>query len=101
VKNLTTETRRHGEESGDRVIAAHDPKNHCFDAPIARSPDHQITRSSRLFNTWNIFLAALREIFDESAYERFLSRTHSTRSVQSYREFLGEREAVATRPRCC
>jgi len=44
----------------------------------------------------------LREIFDESAYERFLLRTHSSPSVTSYREFMREREeAMARRPRCC
>src|SRR5262245_29569934 len=50
----------------------------------------------------DIALATLREIFDESAYERFLSRTQTVRSVASYREFLREREATIVRkPRCC
>jgi hypothetical protein len=49
-----------------------------------------------------IILATLREIFDESAYDRFLSRIHAPRSVASYREFLREREStMAKRPRCC
>jgi len=47
-------------------------------------------------------LATLREIFDENAYERFLARTNSTISVESYRCFMQEREAgMAKRPRCC
>ena len=47
-------------------------------------------------------VAVLREIFDESAYERFLRRTHAVRSVASYREFLRERKASMVRkPRCC
>jgi hypothetical protein len=46
--------------------------------------------------------AVLCEIFDESAYERFLVRTHAVRSVGSYREFLQEREMDVTKiPRCC
>jgi hypothetical protein len=46
--------------------------------------------------------ATLREIFDENAYDRFLARTCAARSVESYREFLHEREAViARKPRCC
>jgi hypothetical protein len=46
--------------------------------------------------------AALREIFDESAYDRFLSRTDAARSAESYREFLRERESIlARKPRCC
>ncbi len=49
-----------------------------------------------------VFIATLREIFDENAYQRFLQRTGQTACVQSYREFQREREAgLATRPRCC
>lgn len=49
-----------------------------------------------------VLLATLREIFDENAYQRFLLRSGSTASVQSYRAFQREREAmVATRPKCC
>jgi hypothetical protein len=47
-------------------------------------------------------LAALREIFDESAYDRFLLRTHASRSIASYREFTRERDAATLKkPRCC
>jgi hypothetical protein len=78
MKNLTTETRRHGEESGDQ------------------------NGNLPLRSFFGVVLAVLREIFDESAYERFLSRTGSLRSSASYREFLREREIVmATKPRCC
>jgi hypothetical protein len=46
--------------------------------------------------------ATLREIFDESAYDRFLQRTQAARSVESYSAFLREREAGTLRkPRCC
>ncbi len=46
--------------------------------------------------------ATLREIFDESAYDRFLRRTHASRSVASYREFTRERDAaMLKKPRCC
>ena len=49
-----------------------------------------------------IVLATLREIFDENAYQRFLVRTGSAASVESYQAFMQEREsAVARRPRCC
>ena len=48
------------------------------------------------------FLAMVREIFDENAYERFLQRTHAARSVESYGAFLREREmGMARKPRCC
>jgi hypothetical protein len=47
-------------------------------------------------------LAVLREIFDESAYARFLSRRGVASSVASYAEFLHETEHTrARRPRCC
>jgi len=49
-----------------------------------------------------IFLAALREIFDESAYERFLRRTCRNSSAEAYSAFLQESQsAKARRPRCC
>ena len=45
---------------------------------------------------------ALREIFDESAYERFLTRTGAATSANSYAEFLRETEqSRARKPRCC
>lgn len=47
------------------------------------------------------FLAALREIFDESAYRRFLQRTGEAPSRASYREFLNQRHGARPQPRCC
>jgi len=50
----------------------------------------------------SLFVAALREVFDESAYSRYLQRNSLTPSRRSYAEFLGENEqAKARRPRCC
>ena len=44
----------------------------------------------------------LREIFDESAYARFLARHQLPRSRESYAAFRREHEsAKAVRPRCC
>ena len=46
--------------------------------------------------------AALCEIFDESAYSRFLVRRGMASSVAAYAEFLRETEKErARRPRCC
>ena len=46
--------------------------------------------------------AALREIFDESAYARFLTRTGQPSSRAAYAGFLRERAASQERrPRCC
>jgi hypothetical protein len=46
--------------------------------------------------------AALREIFDESPYARFLARRDMASSAEAYAEFLRETEhARARKPRCC
>ena len=53
-------------------------------------------RAIRTFN------ATLREIFDESAYDRFLQRTGTSHCKDSYRAFMRDREsAMAQKPRCC
>jgi len=47
-------------------------------------------------------LAALREIFDESAYARYLEKNQLRSSPEAYAGFLKEYELVkARRPRCC
>jgi hypothetical protein len=49
-----------------------------------------------------ILTAALREIFDESAYQRFLVRRGLQSSPATYADFCSEHEtAKARRPRCC
>ena len=49
-----------------------------------------------------LFRAMLGEIFDESAYGRFLARNRLIRSRESYAAFLREHELIkARRPRCC
>ena len=49
-----------------------------------------------------IFLAALREIFDESAYARFLNQRQLASSRKAYASFRREYEVTkARRPRCC
>lgn len=56
----------------------------------------EITRACALL------LAAMREVFDESAYERFLARAQMRSSPAAYSDFLRETEtARARRPKCC
>jgi hypothetical protein len=75
----TTEAQRHGGRSGDLVIAR-----------------------DRVIKIMQTIKATLCEIFDESAYDRFLLRTHESRSVASYRDFTRERDAdTVKKPRCC
>ena len=57
---------------------------------------------SRLAKATRILLATLREIFDESAYERFLRRTQMASSPVAYAAFREEFEESKTRrPKCC
>jgi hypothetical protein len=89
VTKPTTEARRHG--------------GSCESSDF---PDHPITRSHSALAVFRGLIqtlrAVLREIFDESAYDRFLLRTQSSRSIASYREFAQERDAaMLKKPRCC
>lgn len=50
----------------------------------------------------NLCLATLREIFDESAYQRFLDRSQQQNSVNAYAAFRLENEEAKSRiPKCC
>jgi len=56
----------------------------------------------RLHSLASTLLAVLREIFDESAYARFLERNAMSASPASYAGFLGEDQVQKLkRPRCC
>lgn len=55
-----------------------------------------------LLRALHVFLATLREIFDEAAYERFLRRANVASSRAAYSDFCRERESDrGRRPRCC
>ena len=105
---LTAETRRRGENLQEPTTEARrrgESRRSGFpDRPI--TCDHPITRyplAPALINKiLQTIRAVLREIFDESAYDRFLLRTHASRSIASYREFTRERDsALLKKPRCC
>lgn len=56
----------------------------------------------RFHGVLNVLLAILREIFDESAYARYLEKHQLASSRQAYAGFSREYELVkARRPRCC
>jgi hypothetical protein len=58
--------------------------------------------SSSTGRAWAVIGAILREIFDESAYARFLERRRLTTSPTAYAEFLAESGPQRERrPRCC
>ena len=67
--------------------------------PKAPQPGAQFGALTRLRHT---LLAILREVFDESAYARFLARHQIESSRTAYAAFLRENDtAKARRPRCC
>ena len=56
----------------------------------------------RVTSSWRILVAALREIFDEAAYSRFLNRAGIASSSEAYAAFRREFEdAKVRRPKCC
>jgi hypothetical protein len=58
--------------------------------------------SAWLAHATALFVSCLREIFDESAYVRFLRQRRMPSSPESYAEFAQEQAAAkARRPRCC
>ena len=55
-----------------------------------------------LVGVTRLMLSTLREIFDESAYSRFLARHEMSSCRQAYAAFLREQEGIkARRPKCC
>ncbi len=57
---------------------------------------------TRILKALRTVRAILREIFDESAYERFLSRKQMASSSTAYAAFRQEfEEAKTRRPKCC
>ena len=101
--NLTAETRRRGENLQKSATEA---RRHGESHRNSIFRDHRITRSLLVLAAFKkmvlVIRATLREIFDESAYDRFLRRTHASRSVASYRAFMRERDAaMLKKPRCC
>jgi hypothetical protein len=56
----------------------------------------------RIVSILRTFNAALREIFDETAYARFLTRVRMAPSAEAYAAFRLElEEAKMRRPKCC
>ena len=57
---------------------------------------------SHIAKAARVFLAILREIFDETSYERFLRRMQMESSPAAYAAFSRERDLIRQRrPRCC
>jgi len=60
------------------------------------------TTLAAIFRAFTVFRATLREIFDESAYQRFLDRRQLRSSPNAYETFRKENEqSKSRRPKCC
>ena len=77
-------------------------------APAREKPAAKIVSShsgaalKALARAFAVLVEMLQEIFDESAYQRFLNRNELQSSSQAYAMFLQENEqAKSRRPRCC
>jgi len=70
---------------------------------VVEGPLHAIRNLwERMVAGRKLAAAALREIFDESAYERFLTRQQLPPGVAAYSQFCREREKIKVGPsRCC
>ena len=70
--------------------------------PRPSSPSKSGSALAAIRQPLALFRAALREIFDESAYRRFLTQHQLTSSPTAYSSFCHERDqGRASRPRCC
>ncbi|MFY9644363.1 MAG: hypothetical protein WAK29_04245 [Terriglobales bacterium] len=77
-------------------------------APVREAPApgtaNRIARSffRAIMESLAIAIAILQEIFDESAYQRFLQRSRLPSSPRAYALFQQENNlAKSRRPRCC
>lgn len=78
---------------GERVSAT---KRHCHQE---RAPGREGSALRRFAIT---LVTALREIFDENAYARFLARHRMANTRESYALYLRESNLTRERrPRCC
>jgi hypothetical protein len=82
------------------LCGADTPVREMSEATTSRGQANGVV--STLFRCFEMFVAILQEIFDESAYERFLIRTQLKSSRSAYKLFQQENEQSKSRkPRCC
>jgi hypothetical protein len=73
-----------------------------FPAGTSASAVRDEHRSTRFRHVLQLLLATMREIFDESAYQRFLTRHQLNSSRASYAVFVEDQESrKARQPKCC
>ena len=80
------------------------PRTCSADTPVREKLEARVTKAilAAIVRSFAVLVEALREIFDESAYERFLIRSRLQSSPDAYAIFRQENEqAKLRRPRCC
>ena len=85
------------------------PTGLCGADTLVRETPRAMTDQSKantivqaIVRSFTVLVAALQEIFDESAYRRFLDRSRLQSSPNAYKIFQQENEqAKSRRPRCC
>jgi hypothetical protein len=80
------------------------PRTCSADTPVREKLEARVTKAilAAIVRSFAVLMEALQEIFDESAYERFLIRTRLQSSPDAYAIFRRENEqAKLRRPRCC
>jgi hypothetical protein len=73
------------------------------ETPVARANRAGASAiGAAIIRSLTVIVAVLREIFDESAYRRFLDRNQMESSTHAYAIFRNENEqSKSRRPRCC
>ncbi len=83
-----------------RLCGAGAPARKTLEANSTRARAHTILAA--VMRSLAVLVEVFREIFDESAYERFLAQHQLTSSTAAYSTFCRERDlSRARRPRCC
>jgi hypothetical protein len=78
------------------------------DTPVREMSKARVDRAgtnpilAAILRLFTVFRAVISEIFDESAYQRFLDRSQLQSSANAYATFRKENDqAKSRRPRCC
>jgi hypothetical protein len=99
-KQLRGEAALAAEVRSSRQDGPRHPLAEALQSKSNPSPNNSLRK--RIKNAFSLLLSTLREIFDESAYARFLARRQIATSPKAYADFLRETQAhCERRPRCC
>ncbi len=82
------------------TCSADTPVRERLEARVRRAKPNVIFAA--IMRLFTVLGAVLQEVFDESAYQRFLDRNRMVSSPSAYASFRQENEQTQSRrPRCC